>query len=90
MAHLEQTGVGRVVNRLSPWPGEVGSRARHLVDAWRKVVNEEELAQERERQRPPEEQPHYQHTVSVSALGRSSVEVMQIIAPYFSTKARLT
>jgi len=56
VAHLEQTGVGRFVNRLSPTPGEVGSRARRLVEAWRKVVNDEELAeQERARQQRMEE-----------------------------------
>ncbi|XP_066149502.1 transcription elongation factor B polypeptide 3-like [Euwallacea fornicatus] len=40
--HLEETGVGRTVNGLKRYEGEVGENARNLVDKWKCMVKEEE------------------------------------------------
>lgn len=36
--HLEQTGVGRTVNSLRKFNGEVGDAAKSLVSKWKEMV----------------------------------------------------
>lgn len=44
--HLEETGVGRTVNALKKFGGEVGATAKLLVANWKMMVLEEEKAAE--------------------------------------------
>ena len=62
--HLEETGIGRFVNKLKLIPGEVGSRAGYLVENWRKIVSAEEQEDISKHASPPAAQPEEDSYVS--------------------------
>lgn len=37
--HLEKTGVGRTVNSLRKWNGDVGNAAKALINKWKEMVD---------------------------------------------------
>lgn len=46
--HLEETGIGLVVNGLRKLGGEVADAAKNLITKWKKMVEEEEDDDEQE------------------------------------------
>lgn len=42
VAHLQDTGIGRTVNSLRKYNGDVGSASRAIVSKWKTMVAKEE------------------------------------------------